>query len=189
MAKNQPLSNTAKAALNMIIAIGQQKYSYFDEGVANGSGIWYSALVDETPVSPALAARAVNALVKAGRLIKGDKDEDGEQWVELTELGAKIAQGLANEEPLVIVEEAAAPKERKAPTAQVAAGTGCKCGCGVQVQGKKATYRPGHDARHVSNLVRATKGAAKDQQDKIIKIASRDLSQRLFLKFMAAVTK
>ncbi|ALY10781.1 hypothetical protein FDH63_gp56 [Arthrobacter phage Wayne] len=182
MVKGQ-LSNTEKAALNMIIAIGAQKYSFFDEGITEGSGIWYSALVEETPLSPRLAARAVTKLVKEGRLIKSDKDEDGEQWVELTAHGAKIAQGLATETPLVIVEDEAAPTTRKAPTAQVAEGTGCKCGCGTQVQGKKALYRPGHDAKHVSRLVAETRTTGKQPAE------ASQLSTRLFAKFVKALTK
>nr|WP_157797292.1 hypothetical protein [Microbacterium barkeri] len=30
--------------------------------------------------------------------------------------------------------------------------TGCNCGCGEAV-GRRAVYRPGHDAKHVSRLV------------------------------------
>ncbi|WAB09103.1 hypothetical protein SEA_CHRIDISON_50 [Arthrobacter phage Chridison] len=177
------LSNTEKAALNMIIAIGAQKYSFFDEGIVEGGGIWYSALVEETPLSPRLAARAVSKLVKDGRLIKSEKDEDGEQWVELTKLGAEVAKGLATEEPLPIVEDEPTKTTRKAPTAQVAAGTGCKCGCGTQVQGKNATYRPGHDAKHVSRLVAETKTTGKQPKE------TSQLSTRLFAKYIKAVSK
>lgn len=30
--------------------------------------------------------------------------------------------------------------------------TGCNCGCGEAI-GRRASYRPGHDAKHVSRLV------------------------------------
>lgn len=38
----------------------------------------------------------------------------------------------------------------KATTTEVAIG--CNCGCGETV-GRRAIYRPGHDAKHVSRLV------------------------------------
>ncbi|ATW58768.1 hypothetical protein KDJ07_gp54 [Arthrobacter phage Urla] len=78
-----------------------------------------------------------------------------------------------------------APKAQESKSPE---GDGCKCGCGVQVTGKSA-YRPGHDAKHVSNLVRATKEANTEQQGRIAGIASQTLSQPLFLKYMRAVGK
>ncbi|AZF98455.1 hypothetical protein SEA_BIGMACK_54 [Arthrobacter phage BigMack] len=184
MAKTQTLSNTAKAAINTLIDLGNQQFSYFDEGITEGSGIWYSALRDEMNYSTTLNARAITKLVKDGMFIKSDRDEDGEEWLELTAKGAKAALSFKDDKKFKIVEEAAAPTTRKAPTAKgEAAGTGCKCGCGTQVQGKKALYRPGHDAKHVSRLVAETRTTGKQPAEASL------LSTRLFAKFVKALTK
>lgn len=176
------LSNTKKAEINILVGIGNNKYSFFDEGIVEGSGIWYEALRDETPgMSANLAARGITQLVKDGFAIKSRDDED--YWVELTELGAKAALAMKGDDRLSITEEEAAPATRKAPTAQVAAGAGCKCGCGTQVQGKNATYRPGHDAKHVSRLVQETKATGKQPKE------TSQLSTRLFAKYIKAVSK
>src|SRR4029453_7177577 len=119
MAKTQTLSNTFKAAVNMLIDLGNQHYSYIDEGIVGGGGIWFDALRDETPVSPALAARAITKLVKDGVFIKSE-DEDNTYWISLTDAGAKKALAFKDDTKFEIVEEAAAPVERKAPTAQSA---------------------------------------------------------------------
>ncbi|AZS07037.1 hypothetical protein SEA_CHEWCHEW_54 [Arthrobacter phage ChewChew] len=183
MAKTQTLSNTAKAAINLLIDLGNSKFSYFDEGIVEDSGIWYSALRDEMPNSSTLNARAITKLVKDGMFIKNDRDEDGEEWLSLTAKGAASALAFKDDTKLEITEEAQAPKERKAPTAQAAEGNGCKCGCGVQVQGKKALYRPGHDAKHVSRLVAETRASGKQPAEASL------LSTRLFAKFVKALTK
>ncbi|ALY09460.1 hypothetical protein FDH59_gp57 [Arthrobacter phage Joann] len=181
MAKTQTLSNTAKAANNILVGIGAGSYSFFDEGIVEGAGIWYDALRDETPVSANLAARAITKLVQTGHFTKTRDDED--YWVALTAKGATAALALQFADKMEIVEEAKPATERKAPTAQVAAGNDCKCGCGTQVQGKKATYRPGHDAKHVSRLVAETKATGKQPAE------VAQLSTRLFAKFVKASTK
>ncbi|QPO16988.1 hypothetical protein KDJ01_gp57 [Arthrobacter phage Kittykat] len=183
MAKTQTLSNTEKAAINALIDLGNQKFSYFDSGIEEDSGIWYSAMRDEMPNSTTLNARAITKLVKDGMFIKSDKDEDGEEWLSLTAKGAKAALAFKDDQKLEIVEEAAAPTTRKAPTAQEAQGGQCKCGCGTQVNGKKATYRPGHDAKHVSRLVMEAKTTGKQPKE------TAQLSTRLFAKFVKAVSK
>ncbi|AXH43980.1 hypothetical protein SEA_KINGBOB_53 [Arthrobacter phage KingBob] len=176
------LSNTKKAEINILVGIGNGHYSFFDEGIVEGSGIWYDALRDETTgISSNLAARAITLMVKDGYVTKERDDE--EYWVALTELGAKAALAMKDEGVLAITEEAVEPKERKAPTAQVAQGGQCKCGCGTQVNGKKATYRPGHDAKHVSRLVMETKTTGKQPKE------TSQLSTRLFAKYIKAVSK
>lgn len=183
MAKNQ-LSNTEKAAINTLIDLGNSKFSYFDSGIVEGSGIWYDAMRDEMPYSSTLSARAITRMVKDGYLVKTeDATGDDGPWIELTSKGAAAALAVKDDQKLEIVEEAAAPTTRKAPTAQVAEGTGCKCGCGTQVQGKKAHYRPGHDAKHVSRLVAETKTTGKQPKETSV------LSPRLFAKYVAAVSK
>lgn len=44
----------------------------------------------------------------------------------------------------------------------------CLCGCGLQVV-KKAVYRPGHDARHVSEIVIAIVEAVENGKSRSIK--------------------
>lgn len=46
--------------------------------------------------------------------------------------------------------------------------TACHCGCGEQI-GPKATYRPGHDARHAGMVARAI--AAEPKQEKTLLLA------------------
>lgn len=49
-----------------------------------------------------------------------------------------------------------------------ATGPTCTCGCGEQI-GPKATYRPGHDARHAGAVARAI--AADPKQEKTLLLA------------------
>ncbi|AZS08036.1 hypothetical protein SEA_GREENHEARTS_57 [Arthrobacter phage GreenHearts] len=184
MAKTQTLSNTAKAANNILAGIGAGSYSFFDEGIVEGAGIWYDALRDETPVSANLAARAITKLVQTGHLTKTRDDED--YWVALTAKGATAALALQFADKMEIVEEAAAPTTRKPAAiteARIPEGGLCKCGCGTNVNGRKATYRPGHDAKHVSRLVAETKANGKQPAE------VAQLSTRLFAKFVKASTK
>lgn len=187
----QVLSNTKRAAINLMIQVGNREFSFFDQGLVEGEGMWYSDMKAEMPVSEALAARAIASVIKDGFFVKSQPDEDGERWMGLTETGIKAALALKGETPLAIVEEEAAAKPRKAsePTDYEAySGKGCHCNCGLPTSGK-SLYRPGHDAKLVSNLVRAAKGANAEQQAKIQAIASRDLSQALFLKFLRGLGK
>ncbi|AYD81749.1 hypothetical protein Moki_53 [Arthrobacter phage Moki] len=186
MAKTQTLSNTEKAAINTLIDLGNNSFSYFDEGIVEDSGIWYSAMRDEMNYSTSLNARAISKLVKDGMFIKSDKDEDGEEWLSLTAKGAKAALAFKDDKKFHIVEEAQAPTTRKPAAiteARIPEGGACKCGCGTNVNGRKATYRPGHDAKHVSRLVAETKATGKQPAEASL------LSTRLFAKFVKALTK
>jgi predicted RNase H-like nuclease len=51
---------------------------------------------------------------------------------------------------------------------------GCRCGCGEQV-GRRALYRPGHDARHVSQVGRAMMAAGAEDPDLLAALPSEAL--------------
>lgn len=53
-------------------------------------------------------------------------------------------------------------------TQATATKTACHCGCGEQI-GPKATYRPGHDARHAGMVARDI--AADPKQEKTLLLA------------------
>lgn len=56
----------------------------------------------------------------------------------------------------------------KATAASKTTSPTCTCGCGEQI-GPKATYRPGHDARHAGAVARAI--AADPKQEKTLPLA------------------
>ncbi|AZS07099.1 hypothetical protein SEA_CHOLULA_55 [Arthrobacter phage Cholula] len=186
MAKTQTLSNTEKAVINTLIDLGNEKFSFFDDGITEGSGIWYSAMRDEMSYSKTLSARAITKLVKDGRFIKHERDEDGEEWLSLTAKGVEAVLALKGEKKLEIVEEAEVPTTRKPAAiteARIPEGGQCKCGCGVNVNGRRAQYHPGHDAKHVSRLVAETRTTGKQPEE------TKTLSTRLFAKFVKALQK
>lgn len=91
---------TEKLAFAILARIGGHRYSFFDEGVAEDSGIWYTCLRDETGGDTRAAARAITYLVKAGYLVKeADTQDSGstDNWMALTTLGADTAKSMANE--------------------------------------------------------------------------------------------
>lgn len=185
MAKTQTLSNTEMAVMNLEVDIAQRKFSFFDQGFEEGEGIWYSCLRDEQNVSPKLAARAISALLKLGYFVKELKDEDGEQWLGLTEEGVahytKLAEVFKGESHRfdIVEEEAApkAPKARKATDPSTNSGQGCKCQCGQATSGK-GQYLPGHDAKHVSRLARTTQDAQWNAEVATLSTALRAKLQR-----------
>ena len=188
----QKMSNTQKLAENLMINIGNSRYTHFDDGVSDGSGTWYDCFLGENEESRNLTARAVNANVKAGYIVKEYSPEDSDHWMYLTEAGAAKALELKEAELHGIAAEAPA----KAPTGERATtdfesytGAGCKCGCGAPTSGKKASYRPGHDARHVSRLVRAIKAASPEESALLQQVAAQDLSDKLLMKLTRALTK
>lgn len=186
MAKKTTLSNTEMAVMNLEVDIAQRKFSFFDQGFVEGEGIWYSCLRDEQKVSPKLAARAITALLKLGYFVRELKDEDGEQWMGLTEEGVahytKLAEVFAGEtHRFEIVEEEADTKAPKAPRKPVDSsankGQGCKCGCGQATSGK-GQYLPGHDAKHVSRLARTAQDAQWNAEVATLSTALRAKLQR-----------
>lgn len=54
----------------------------------------------------------------------------------------------------------------------------CRCECGGHVSGK-SQYKQGHDAKHVSKLVEATKGIAAETDADEFGVAVANLSQKL----------
>ncbi|WP_144836189.1 hypothetical protein [Kocuria rosea] len=56
--------------------------------------------------------------------------------------------------------------------------TACRCGCGLPTITAEARYRPGHDARHAGNLIRAWADAADDSEarQQITEAAARELA-------------
>jgi hypothetical protein len=74
-------------------------FSFFDDGVAVGSGSWGGVLVDEM-ASYGIAAKkggsaVLNSLEKKGLIEKGAAHEDGnDHWWSLTELGVQVANAL-----------------------------------------------------------------------------------------------
>jgi len=89
----------------LMTAIGEKYFSFFDDGIVEGGGIWSDALTGEIAGStkydvsdtPKGAARVMVSLEKRGLLaISGDESEgDDGVWVELTAEGAKVANELA----------------------------------------------------------------------------------------------
>lgn len=65
----------------------------------------------------------------------------------------------------------------------------CKCGCRTTKTGK-ASYLPGHDAKHVRNLVHATLSCINnaDQVLKIQQLAWDGLSPKLYKKYLDRVS-
>lgn len=75
-------------------AIGDRKLSFFDDGIVEGSGIWGGCLVSEMGHK---SAGVISNLEKQGLLISTDYEEgDDGKWWELTELGAQVANALAD---------------------------------------------------------------------------------------------
>lgn len=186
------LSNTKKAELNIYVQIAREEFSFFDQGIVEGEGMWYSDMKAElTNASEALAARAVTAAERSGNITKSLDEDD--TWIGLTEQGVRLIKSMQTKPELLeyieITEEVAETKERAAATNHAElTSRECLCGCKAKLTAK-SNYRPGHDARHVSNLVRATKESATDQQKQIQQHASKVLSQKLFLKYMRALGK
>ena len=74
------------------------------------------------------------------------------------------------------------------PTPEVIKPTGnqCLCGCGGPVKGK---YRPGHDARYVSQQATAFVAAAVEEKPAILDRLERELSPALMAKWAARVER
>lgn len=85
----------------LMTEIGDWHGSFFDGGIAEGEGIWFSCLTGETAGIEGLAktptgmANVITKLGQDGYLSIDGPDEDGEQWVSLTKLGAETALELA----------------------------------------------------------------------------------------------
>jgi len=64
----------------------------------------------------------------------------------------------------------------------------CHCGCGEQVTGK-TLYRPGHDARHVSNFRKAIQATDAQGAASMMKVAQDLLSPKLLAKLVRQLGK
>src|ERR1043166_7727360 len=109
----------------LLTAIGAKYFSFFDDGIVAGGGIWVNALTEEIagnstyPVSDTVrgAATVATSLARKGyAVISGDVrvgDDDG-RWFELTELGAETANALAPEPAPLAPAAPATPAAKKA---------------------------------------------------------------------------
>lgn len=103
----------------LLTAIGRSEFSFFDDGVAAGSGIWSEVLTGECgpeiAANPKGAARVAGSLVKKGLLASFVDAEENDTWFELTEAGAELANELAATQidltPVAEVEEEPAQTE------------------------------------------------------------------------------
>jgi hypothetical protein len=59
------------------------------------------------------------------------------------------------------------PLERRSAPEVAEASARCRCGCGEATSGRRALYRPGHDARHAGQIARAIL-ADPDQRDALL---------------------
>lgn len=83
----------------LLTAIGRSEFSFFDDGVAAGSGIWSEVLTGECgpeiAANPKGAARVAGSLVKKGLLDSFVDAEENDTWFSLTAEGAELALELA----------------------------------------------------------------------------------------------
>jgi predicted SprT family Zn-dependent metalloprotease len=90
------LTASGKALLTQI---GNGQFSFFDNGITAGSGIWHENLTDEAHAAvaktPKGVANVARKLADDGYLTISDVDEDN-PWVELTELGASTALAFSS---------------------------------------------------------------------------------------------
>jgi hypothetical protein len=99
------------AGTALLTAIGQRRFSFFDDGIVEDSGIWEECLTTEvagianTPKGVALVARK---LERDGYLYISQNDGEDSPWVSLTALGAQAANELAT----AAAEQAAAATQR-----------------------------------------------------------------------------
>lgn len=82
--------------LIILTGIRDSSFSYFDEGITEGSGIWYDCLRDEANVH----GRVIASLVKKGIFDRapGDDSDDGD-WISLTAEGVAIITALTVDAP------------------------------------------------------------------------------------------
>lgn len=101
----------------LLTAIGRNEFTFFDDGIAAGSGTWSDVLTGEAgpevAANPKGVARVAGSLVKKGLLASSEQEEG--TWFELTEAGAELANELAATQidltPVVEAEEAPVQEE------------------------------------------------------------------------------
>lgn len=128
-------------------------------------------VADQFDVNPRYARELLGVLVNLGAL--GILEEDGEDVWGITQVGrdrltvkldTTSSNGVKSNMKGTETEPARKRKERKMSVKTEAAASQldtsvCHCGCGLAVS-KKALFRPGHDARMVSQLVALVVGAS-----------------------------
>ena len=149
-----------------------------DRSTASALRNVYLLAFDDFATDPMDAARLANVkntryarellgvLVGADLLVVSDVNGEGDVWQVCNpgttddstrvEAVAVIDAWLASVEGVEVVEPKPIPKS-------VSGLTPCLCGCGVQVAGK-SLYRPGHDARHASQVAQAISVAGSDAE-------------------------
>lgn len=91
-----------------MLAVGQGRLSFFDDGIVENSGIWGECLTGELGHK---SSGVVNRLARLGLWnVTHDLASDDGAWWDLTALGAAVANTLAD--------EAAAPKEAEVETTE-----------------------------------------------------------------------
>lgn len=92
----------------LMTAIGAHYFSFFDDGIVAGSGIWSNVMTDEmaghkeylVSATPKGVAGVASSLIKKQLLTTSGSTNPEGAWFELTELGADIANELAgNDDP------------------------------------------------------------------------------------------
>lgn len=82
-------------------AVGAREFSFFDNGIVEGSGCWSSILSGEHFASPRSASGVMGATAKAGLWTVSEHEGDGPDagaWWNLTAAGAAVALHLAGKE-------------------------------------------------------------------------------------------
>lgn len=82
--------------------------------------------------------------------------------------------------------EAVAAQASPTPDVTKPTGNECLCGCGAPVRG---TYRPGHDARYVSQQAQAFVAATPDHRAAILDRLEKELSPALMAQWLARVDR
>jgi hypothetical protein len=102
---DEAIAGLTKLGRAMMQQIGERRFSFFDNGIQEDSGIWGECLAGEFTAgsSPRSSAGVMTRLRTAGMLKSyntGDPSDPGDWW-DLTALGAKVARrlgGLADDQ-------------------------------------------------------------------------------------------
>lgn len=133
----------------LLRAIGLNRFSFFDYGIVADSGIWTENLTDEAagmeklPKTATGVANVIDKLCADGYLDKTEANEEDGSWVALTELGALVAQQLADEHVNADSDDAPTGGPTGTSVAPVVEGTGELAGGDVQPLAKSTRGRNG----------------------------------------------
>jgi hypothetical protein len=90
------IADLTKLGRTLMEGIGRGRFSFFDDGVVEGSGIWGEILGGEFGETKNIGG-VIGRLVKAGLLLSQETGEQGGSWVTLTALGAAVANQLTED--------------------------------------------------------------------------------------------